>query len=188
MDERILQIPEKLIKRFGTRDPFEIANMLGYSVKFINTKKQKGFCKILLNNFFIFINENMGPQMQRMTCAHELGHLLLHRDVLKRELFLAEMEIFDITDQKELEANEFAASLLIDDEEFAASLLIDDEELLQLLREEYDVVTAASMLDVNVNMLMVKLLVMKNNGYSFDLPFNPKAEFMGTIEDRADSF
>lgn len=177
MDERILQIPEKLIKRFGTRDPFEIAHMLGYSVKFINTKKQKGFCKILLNNFFIFINENMSPQMQRMTCAHELGHLLLHRDVLKRELFLAEMEIFDITDQKELEANEFAASLLI-----------DDEELLQLLREEYDVVTAASMLDVNVNMLMVKLLVMKNNGYNFDLPFNPKAGFMGTIEDRADSF
>ena len=177
MDERILQIPEKLIKRFGTRDPFEIAHMLGYSVKFINTKKQKGFCKILLNNFFIFINENMSPQMQRMTCAHELGHLLLHRDVLKRELFLAEMEIFDITDQKELEANEFAASLLI-----------DDEELLQLLREEYDVVTAASMLDVNVNMLMVKLLVMKKNGYNFDLPFNPKAGFMGTIEDRADSF
>ena len=177
MDERILQIPEKLIKRFGTRDPFEIANMLGYSVKFINTKKQKGFCKILLNNFFIFINENMSPQMQRMTCAHELGHLLLHRDVLKRELFLAEMEIFDITDQKELEANEFAASLLI-----------DDEELLQLLREEYDVVTAASMLDVNVNMFMVKLLVMKKNGYRFDLPFYPKAEFMGTIEDRADSY
>ena len=177
MDERILQIPEKLIKRFGTRDPFEIAHMLGYSVKFINTKKKKGFCKILLNNFFIFINENMSPQMQRMTCAHELGHLLLHRDVLKRELFLAEMEIFDITDQKELEANEFAASLLI-----------NDEELLQLLREEYDVVAAASMLDVNVNMLMVKLLVMKKNGYSFDLPFNPKAGFMGTIEDRADSF
>ena len=177
MDERILQIPEKLIKRFGTRDPFEIAHMLGYSVKFINTKKQKGFCKILLNNFFIFINENMSPQMQRMTCAHELGHLLLHRDVLKRELFLAEMEIFDITDQKELEANEFAASLLI-----------DDEELLQLLREEYDVVAAASMLDVNVNMLMVKLLVMKKNGYRFDLPFYPKAEFMGTIEDRADSY
>ena len=177
MDERILQIPEKLIKRFGTRDPFEIAHMLGYSVKFINTKKQKGFCKILLNNFFIFINENLSPQMQRMTCAHELGHLLLHRDVLKRELFLAEMEIFDITDQKELEANEFAASLLI-----------DDEELLQLLREEYDIVTAASMLDVNVNMFMVKLLVMKKNGYRFDLPFYPKAEFMGTIEDRADSY
>ena len=56
------------------------------------------------------------------------------------------------------------------------------------IREEYDVVTAASMLDVNVNMLMVKLLVMKKNGYSFDLPFNPKAGFMGTIEDRADSF
>ncbi len=176
MDKRILQIPNKLIKRFGTRNPFEIAQMLGYKVKFINTKTQKGFCKILLNNSFIFINENMSPQMQRMTCAHELGHLLLHRDILNDELFLAEMEIFDITDRKELEANEFAANLLI-----------DDDELMQLLNDGYDVVTAAGILNVNVNMLMVKMLTMKNNGCRFDLPYIPKSGFMGTIEDRADS-
>ena len=113
--------------------------------------------------------------MQRMTCAHELGHLLLHKDALRKEIFLAEMELFDITDRRELEANQFAASLLI-----------DDEELLQILQEGNDVVTAASIMDVNVNMLMVKLLTMNREGHSFDLPFYPKAEFMGTIEDSTD--
>ena len=177
MDDRILKKSQSLIERFGTRDPFEIAERLGYYVKLINTKKQKGFCKILLNNYFIFINANLSPQMQQMTCAHELGHLLLHKDALRKEIFLAEMELFDITDRRELEANQFAASLLI-----------DDEELMQILQEGNDVVTAASIMDVNVNMLMVKLLTMNQNGHNFDLPFYPKVEFMGTIEDRADSY
>ena len=176
MDDRILKKSQYLIEKFGTRDPFEIAERLGYYVKLINTKKQKGFCKILLNNYFIFINANMSPQMQRMTWAHELGHLLLHRDALRSQIFLAEMELFNITDRRELEANQFAASLLI-----------DDEELLQILQEGNDVVTAASMMDVNVNMLMVKLLTMNRNGHKFDLPYYPKAEFMGTIDDSADS-
>ena len=176
MDERIFSIPEKLIKRHNTRDPFRLAQLLGCYVKFINTKKQKGFCKIYLNNSFIFINRNMSLQMQRMTCTHELGHLLLHKDALTKRDYLVEMEIFDITDQRELEANQFAANILI-----------DDEELLELLREGYNVVRIASMLEINVNMLMVKLLTMNKSGYHFSVPFSPKAAFMGTIEDRADS-
>ncbi len=175
MDDRILRIPERLIKKYGTNDPFRIAGMLGYKIMFLNMKKQKGFCKILLNNYFIFINENMSRQMQRMTCAHELGHLLLHKDVLKQELFLAEMELFNITDRRELEANQFAASLLI-----------SDEELLQLLQDGNDVLSVARMMDVNVNMLLVKLHTMSKYGYHFDLPFNPKAAFMGTIKDDAE--
>ena len=71
------------------------------------------------------------------------------------------MEIFDITDVRELEANQFAANILI-----------DDEELLELLK---------------VNMLMVKLLTMNKTGHHFDVPFVPRAAFMGTIEDRADA-
>ena len=114
--------------------------------------------------------------MQRMTCAHELGHLLLHKEALTKRDYLVEMEIFDITDVRELEANQFAANILI-----------DDEELLELLKEGYDVVRIASLLNVNVNMLMVKLLTMNKNGHHFDVPFVPRAAFMGTIEDRADA-
>ena len=176
MDERIYELPARLVRKYQTRDTFRLADCLGYHVKYINTQRQKGFCKIYLNNFFIFINANMSPQMQRMTCAHELGHLLLHKDALTSRDFFAEMEIFNITDQRELEANQFAAGLLI-----------DDEELLSLLKEGYDVVHIASMLDVNINLLMIKFLNLNRSGSHFDIPFDPKTGFLGTIEDRADS-
>ena len=174
MDYRITNIPYRLVSQYETRDPFQLAQRVGCYVKFINTKHQKGFCKVLLNNRFIFINQNMSPQMQRMTCAHELGHMFLHADVLKQNKHFAEMELFNITDHRELEANQFAANILIDDAELSA-----------LLKEGYDMVSIASELNVNVNMLMVKLLSMKKEGLSFDLPFYPDARFMGRIRDAA---
>ena len=48
----------RLIRKYHTRDPFQLARMLGINVKFIDTKQQKGFCKILLKNSFIFIFKN----------------------------------------------------------------------------------------------------------------------------------
>ncbi len=176
MDKKTPSPAAHLIAEYQTRDPFQLARALGFSVKYIDTRKQKGFCKILLNNGFIFISQNMSPQMQKMTCAHELGHLLLHRDALTRRDYLMEMEIFDITDQRELEANQFAADLLI-----------DEKELLEKMNEGYDVLQIASILDVNVNLLMVKYLNMNRAGNRFDLPYFPKSGFLGTIEDRADS-
>lgn len=172
MDIDVYEKPKMLIEKYETRDPFELARLLGCFVKFINTKTQKGFCKIIFNNRFIFINQNMTPQMQRMTCAHELGHILLHKEALKQQGHFAEMELFDITDHRELEANQFAANLLI-----------DDQELLELLKDGYDMVGAAAQLNVNVNMLMVKLLSMNKTGYDFDLPYYPNARFLGTIQD-----
>lgn len=174
MDHRITSIPRRLVMQYETRDPFQLAQRLGCYVKFINTRHQKGFCKVLLNNRFIFINQNMSLPMQRMTCAHELGHLFLHGEVLKQKKHFAEMELFNITDRLELEANQFAANILI-----------DDAELSGLLKEGYDMVSIASQLGVNVNMLMVKLLSMKKEGLSFDLPFYPDARFMGKIRDAA---
>lgn len=114
--------------------------------------------------------------MQRMTCAHELGHLLLHREALTKRDILVDMEIFDITDTRELEANQFAANILI-----------DEAELLKLMKAGYDYVRIASMLRINVNMLMIKLLMLNKAGYDFDVPFTAKSRFMGTIDDRADS-
>lgn len=111
-----------------------------------------------------------------MTCAHEIAHLLLHKDALTQRDYLVEMELFNITNQRELEANQLAANLLI-----------DDNELLELVNEGNDVVRIASILDVNVNMLMIKLLTMNKSGYDFDVPFMPKCDFMGTIADRSDS-
>ena len=181
MDSRVFSLPRDLILTHNTRDPFRLAGKLGYNVRYINTKKQKGFCINILNNYFIYINENMSEQMQRMTCAHELGHILLHKDRLARDKQgrfrkIVEMELFDISSRTEYEANLFAANLLI-----------DEEELMKMLYEGHDIVSIASGFDVNVNLLAIKLAEMRKDGLAIDLPFTPDRRFMGRIEDRADS-
>ena len=176
MNNRSPSFPDSLVRKYGTRDPFQIARMAGITVKFINTKKQKGFCRIILNNAFIFISRNMSEQMQKMTCAHELGHLFLHRDVLTSREFLLEYELFDIRSDTELEANVFAARLLI-----------DEEELLELLGTGADMVSIASALNINVNLLMIRLIEMQKRGYTFAIPFTPDRKFLRRIRDRAGS-
>lgn len=176
MDDRFFSLPEQLCRDHNTRDPFKIASDLGYDVSFINTKKQKGMCRYIMKNYFIWINQNMSEQMQRMTCAHELGHILFHKPLLASHDLLVEMEIFDIRNSTEYEANLFAANLLI-----------DDRELMDFLRSGYDIVSAASTLNVNVNLLAIKLVEMQNNDPKIRVPFIPSPTFLGRIGDRADS-
>ncbi len=170
------QKAEQLIRKYHTRDPFQLARRLGIQVKYINTKQQKGFCRIILKQRFIFINRNMSEQMQRMACAHELGHLLLHRPLLNEKQWLLEMELFDIRNETEYEANVFAADLLI-----------DEKELTELSLRGYDMISAASAMDVNVNLLMIRLLEMQKEGKNINVPFRPENSFLGTVKDRADS-
>ena len=176
MSEECIQTADDLAARYGTRDPFKIAGFLDISVKYISTRRQKGFSKIIDGCPFIFINRNMSEQMRRMTCAHELGHILLHRGILTDRSFLLEYELFDIQNRTEYEANAFAASLLI-----------DRTELYELLSEESDLVSAASALDVNVNLLMIRMI---EDGLvqSRALPFLPDRKFLGKIRDAADAF
>ena len=96
-----------LIREYGTRDPFQIAFLMDVAVKFINTRRQKGLCAVFDGYPFIFINQNLSEQMQRMTCAHELGHILLHKDILAGNVPLLEYELFDIRNSTEYEANVF---------------------------------------------------------------------------------
>ena len=110
--------------------------------------------------------------MQRMTCAHELGHILLHKDILAGNVPLLEYELFDIRNSTEYEANVFAADLLI-----------DEAELNELVMEGGDVVSIASALDINVNLLLIKLIEMRRDGKELQVPFTPERGFLGKIDD-----
>lgn len=61
----------------------------------------------------IHINSTASQQDQRFTCAHELGHVILHPNVntpfLRRHTFYS-------VDRIEREANQFAVELLMPDE------------------------------------------------------------------------
>ena len=167
---------EELVQEYGTRDPFQIAFLMDIPVKFIDAKRQKGLCAIFEDFPFIFINQNMSEQMQKMACAHELGHILLHKEILSGNVPLLEYELFDITSSTEYEANVFAANLLI-----------GDDDLDELITEEADVVSVASALDVNVNLLLIKMIEMRKSGHEFNIPFTPSSRFLGKIGDSADA-
>lgn len=65
----------------------------------------------------IYINQNENPQRQRFTLAHEIGHAKLHKgeDIID---YRANIDSPDPTKPKEIEANHFAANLLMPVEDF----------------------------------------------------------------------
>ena len=107
-----------------------------------------------------------------MTCAHELGHILLHRDYLIDHQILLEMDTYDPKNRTEYEANQFAANLLI-----------DENELKEQLNEGLELNQLSALFDINENLLILKLEEMKKSGIPIQLSFLPKRTFMGTIKD-----
>ena len=171
-------IPEELISKYGTRDPFRICREKGIEVMFRDDFiGQKGAFSLMLNVPFVFINNNLSYEMKRIVCAHELGHAMLHRNLCKtrKNQTIYEYELFDIKDSTEYEANIFAANLLI-----------DGDEMDQYMSYGYDVVQTARAMDLNVNLLLIKLHERKDGGAMLNnLPELPKRNFLGTIGDNA---
>lgn len=64
----------------------------------------------------IFINNQLSEQMQRIVCAHELGHDQLHRNLAKDNP-LREFMLYDMRTKPEYEANIVAAEILLDNDE-----------------------------------------------------------------------
>jgi hypothetical protein len=80
----IYESAEKYIRRFGTRDPFAIADRLGIEVLFRNDfTKLKGLYRVIQRNRFIFLNRNLPEQVQTLYApmssdmTHIIGILLM---------------------------------------------------------------------------------------------------------------
>ena len=67
--------------------------------------------KIIKRNRVIFINSNLPEYLQKIVCAHELGHDILHRHLAKN-VALQEFMLYDMTSRPEYEANMVAADIL----------------------------------------------------------------------------
>ena len=175
VDARAFSQARRLVKKYKTRDPFLIAKQLGVEVLFRDDfKRQKGAFTVISKNSFIFVNSNLSDELQRLVCAHELGHALLHRTLGQRAGGLFEFEIFDITTQCEYDANVFAATLLL-----------DDKEILDAAVDGYDVVQIARAMGTNVNLVLLKMAEMNKQGYQFRVPYAPTKSFLGAIDDDA---
>lgn len=109
----IKRIAEKLMRKYDTNNPFKLADELGIIVKYDDLGNTWGYFITYKRIKIIHINKNIEEWLQRYTCAHELGHSILHKGVPTP--FLKKHTLFSI-EKIERQANTFAVELLMPDE------------------------------------------------------------------------
>lgn len=108
----IKRTAEKLMRKYNTNDPFKLAESLNIIVKYDDLGNTWGYFITYKRIKIIHINNNLEEWLQRYTCAHELGHSILHKGVPTP--FLKKHTLFSI-DKIERQANTFAVELLMPD-------------------------------------------------------------------------
>ena len=98
-------------RKFQTSDPFEIADNLNILYQIGNLKCEGGYM-FLKNHRYIFLSDSLSYTERQLVMAHELGHAILHR---KQNCYFIRNKTFLSTNKIEIEANRFAAELLIPD-------------------------------------------------------------------------
>lgn len=108
----IKSLVEKLVRKYGTRDPFKIAAELGYIVLYTPLVGVRGFYQYLKRCHIIYLAPELDEATARFVCAHELGHSILHRGL--NRIFM-DTRTFLVSSRYETEADRFAVDLLFDD-------------------------------------------------------------------------
>lgn len=109
----IKKMANKLARQHHSRDPFEIIKGLNIILVFVPLVGVKGFYQYFQRNNLIYIDDSLPYHEKVFVCAHELGHMLLHKK--QNAIFMDTYTGFN-TQKYEIEANTFAAELLIPDE------------------------------------------------------------------------
>lgn len=151
------KLAQKLLKAHNVRSapiPVDkIAKAIGVQLKFSPLDEElSGMVFIKDGTPIIGVNSLHHPNRQRFTIAHELGHLVMHRDILSNEvhvdkqfrILMRDAAAAAGTDTIEIEANKFAAELLlpgflIDQILTMNSFDIDDQEPLAKLAKKFRV-------------------------------------------------
>lgn len=110
MDQK--RIADALVRKHGTRDPFRIAEALGFEVVWLPLRGIRGFYQYVKRCKLIYIDSGFSDRDARFVCAHELGHAFLHQGY--NRIFMDTHTHF-VSSRYENEANRFAVDLLFDD-------------------------------------------------------------------------
>lgn len=108
----IKETVKNIIKKYKTIDPYELANLLNVKIFYENLGHINGFYQSCPKNRLIHLNMNLDKNFEKIVCAHELGHAVLHKNL---NILFLEKNTFYVKNKYEIEANKFAAELLIPD-------------------------------------------------------------------------
>ena len=99
------------------------------------------------DKFEILVNKNDAKVRQRFTIAHELGHFILHQNILKDdEIHIDTM--YRMPNEKEQEVDYYAGALLM------------NITLLEKLYKENSIAELAELFDVSVSAMTVRMDVL----------------------------
>ncbi|ACZ07695.1 protein of unknown function DUF955 [Sebaldella termitidis ATCC 33386] len=111
--EDIKKIVDKLVKKYGTRDPYILCQKLNINIVYKSFKGIKGFYKKILRVKYIVLNEDLDKGSEISVLSHELGHGILHSNI---DIGFMKGNFRFYNEILEREANMFAAELLFSDE------------------------------------------------------------------------
>ena len=143
----IRQRVESLCRKHQCRDPFQLCREKNILVLYEPLGSVRGYYSYSYRSKVIHINQQLDEAQQRFTCAHELGHAILHPNA--NTPFLRMNTLFSVSKLEE-EANRFAVCLLYPQEwlkrEFDGCSSLQVAESLKLPRElaEYALKSAES--------------------------------------------
>jgi Zn-dependent peptidase ImmA (M78 family) len=109
----IKQLVAYYVRKFNTRDPFELADYLHVEVITGPLGSRSGCYMFLKNHKCVFLNEDLEEYERMLVMAHELAHSIMHR---KENCYFIRNKTLLLTSRIETEANTFAAELLIPDD------------------------------------------------------------------------
>lgn len=101
---------KNLVNKYGTANPFELANDLNIKILYLDLPDTVHGCLVkVLRRKFILLNRNLNYSRQKIVVCHELGHARLHTGY---EYYLHPDMSYYVPSRREKEANEFAIHLL----------------------------------------------------------------------------
>lgn len=152
---KAVQVAQGLIKKHNLKPGFEIEDLvkkLGIELKISSLESMSGFAYQKEGRKVIGVNEDESSKRQRFTIAHELGHMLMHgeNDVQfdnKNEfVYFRDDNSTTGLSPKEVEANAFAAELLMPSEKLRSKIatlggidMTDDDTKVEKLAKEFGV-------------------------------------------------
>jgi len=145
----VRDLAEKLVRTHGLTPPVnvrELAERLEFIVREEEFEPSLSGMYVV-HRRIIAVNRLHSHTRRRFSIAHELGHALLHVEKVEQQLFVDENAVHyrastNILDWKEIEANRFAANILMPEKAMRkivpAAIEIYDENLLSLLARQFD--------------------------------------------------